>query len=100
MSMPLRPSGIIKPLIWFLWYVSVVVLIVHVFKGQISIEGALLKGGAYLALILAWTIGLHQYLFSFFSPSSSFFTHLKGLFNTLNQLTFLSRFIPCNFPFQ
>ncbi len=93
MSMPLRPSGIIKPLIWFMWYVSVVVLIVHVFKGQISIEGALLKAGTYLALILAWTIGLHQYLFSFFSPSSSLFTHLKGLLiRSISSLFYLGLF--------
>jgi hypothetical protein len=78
MPMPLSPSGIAKPLVWFLWFIASVILIIHVFKGQISVEGALLKGGAYLALILAWTIGLHQYLFSFFSPSSSIFTHSKG----------------------
>jgi len=93
MSMPLAPSGIIKPLVWFLWYVAVVILIVHIFKGQITVEAALLKGGAYLAIIIGWTIGLHQYLFSFFSPSANLLTHLKGfLIRSISSLFYLALF--------
>ncbi len=77
--MPFGSSGIVKPILWFLWFDLVVILIIYVFKGQLSIEGAAFRGIAVLASILAWTIGLHQYLFSFLTPSSTLSTQLKSL---------------------
>jgi len=79
--MPFGSSGIVKPILWFLWFDLVVILIIYVFKGQLSVEGAAFRAIAVLAGILAWTIGLHHYLFSFISisPNSTIYTHFKGL---------------------
>lgn len=94
MSAPIGPSGVVKPILWFMWFYSVVILIIHVFKGQISVEGAVFKGGAFLAVIIAWTIGLHQYLFSFFMPGSSILTQSKGLLiRSISSLFYLILFI-------
>ena len=92
--MPFGSSGIVKPILWFLWFDLVVILIIYVFKGQLSIEGAAFRGIAVLASILAWTIGLHQYLFSFLTPSSTLSTQLKSLLiRFISSLLYLVLFL-------
>jgi len=92
--MPIGPSGVIKPILWFAWFYSVVLLIIYVFKGQISVEGAVFRGLAFLAVLIAWMIGLHQYLFSFFLPGSSILTQTKSLLmRAISSLFYLVFFI-------
>lgn len=92
--MPFGSSGIVKPILWFLWFNFVVILIIYVFKGQLSIESAAFKGFAVLAGILAWTIGLHQYIFSFSSPGSRIATQfLSLLIRFSSSLLYLSLFL-------
>lgn len=92
--MPFGSSGIVKPILWFLWFDLVVILIIYVFKGQLSIESAAFRGIAVLASILAWTIGLHQYIFSFFTPNSTLSTQLKSLvIRFISSLLYLVLFL-------
>ncbi len=92
--MPFGSSGIVKPILWFLWFDLVVILIIYVFKGQLSVESAAFRGIAVLAGILAWTIGLHQYLFSFLTPNFSLFTQFKGLLiRFISSLLYLLLFL-------
>jgi hypothetical protein len=92
--MPFGSSGIVKPILWFLWFDLVVILIIYVFKGQLSIEGAAFRGIAVLAAILAWTIGLHQYLFSFLSPGFSIVPQVRGLLvRFISSLLYLVLFL-------
>ncbi len=86
--MPFGSSGIVKPILWFLWFDLVVILIIYVFKGQLSVEGAAFRGIAVFLGIIGWTIGLHQYLFSFIAPSSTLSTQFKGLL-----IRFISSFL-------
>lgn len=92
--MPFGSSGIVKPILWFLWFNFVIFLIIYVFKGHLSIESALFKGIALLAAILAWTIGLHQYIFSFSSPGSRIATQFQGLIiRLISSLLYLVLFV-------
>ncbi len=92
--MPFGSSGIVKPILWFLWFNFVVILIIYVFKGQLSIESAAFKGIAVLTAILAWTIGLHQYIFSFASPGSRIATQFQGLLiRFISSLLYLGLFL-------
>ena len=92
--MPFDSSGIVKPILWFLWFNFVIILIIAVFNGQLSIGSAAFKGIAVLAAILAWTIGLHQYIFSFSSPGSRIATQFQGLLiRFVSSLLYLGLFL-------
>ena len=89
--MPFGSSGIVKPILWFLWFNFVVILIIYVLRGQLSVESAAFKGIAVLAAILAWTIGLHQYIFSFASPGARIATQFQSLLiRFISSLLYLS----------
>jgi len=87
-------SGIVKPILWFLWFDLVVILTIYVFKGQLSVEGAAFRGTLVLMGILAWTIGLHQYLFSFGSHGTRVATQFNSvLMRFISSLLYLVLFL-------
>ena len=89
--MPFTSSGIIKPIVWLLWFNFVISLIVTVLNGQLSIESAFFKGIVVFSVIFAWTIGVHQYLHL---PSSTLSTQIKGLLiHTISSLLYLVLFL-------
>jgi hypothetical protein len=87
-------SDIVKPILWFLWFDLVVILIIYVLKGQLSVEGAAFRGILVLVGILAWTIGLHQYLFSFGSHGTRIATQFNSLLiRFISSLLYLALFV-------
>ncbi len=92
--MPIGPSGIVKPILWIFWVYLVAILIVYVAKGQLSVEGAAYRGTAAFAAVLAWTIGLHHFIFSSSAHGARIATQIQGLLmRFISSLLYLTLFL-------
>ncbi len=72
-------SSFIKPFVWIFWFNFILIAVLSYFKGTLSFEAAAFRTAVVSFLLFAWTIGLHQYVFSILTPGSTVATQAKAL---------------------
>jgi len=84
-----------KPVFWFLGLVVILFSVLSFSLGETTVNEAMYRGGAVAALMYAWIIGLHQYIFSmFFTSGSRLITHAKSvLIRSISSLFYLTLFV-------
>ncbi len=84
-----------SPIFWFLGLVVILFSVLSFSLGDTTVNEAVFRGSSIAALMFAWLIGLHQYIFSmFFTPSSRIITHVKSaLIRSISSLFYLTLFI-------